>query len=257
MNRRQLAFIILFNAIISLVIALIVVWAVEARRPDPEALAILATPAVALPVSQPATVVESNPAPNNSVPTATPEVVETPAATLDVGETEVYTVQTGDSLSSIADRFQVPINTLVQINELPNPDYVFVGQRLLIPTDPGGATAPAAPTAAPDNEPITQGVLLSVVEAPGDLLAEAVQIVNDNDRVVNLAGWILDREGGPSYTFGNLSLFAGNYIWLHTRAGEETSIALYWGRESAAWESGSVLRLRNPQGTQVSTFTVP
>lgn len=254
MNRRQLIFIILFNAIISLVIALIVVWAVEARRPDPEELAILSTPAVALPVSQPTAAVGPTVAAVDA-PTATAAVAVTPEATLDVGETDVYTVQTGDSLSSIADRFQVPVDTLVRINELPNPDYVFVGQRLLIPTAADGA-APT-PTAAPSNEPITQGIIISVVEGPGDLLAEAVQIVNDTNLVVNLDGWVLESEGGASYTFDNLPLFAGSYIWLHTRGGEATSIALYWGRESAAWGSGSRLRLRNPQGTEVSTFTIP
>ncbi len=254
MNRRQLIFIILFNAIISLMLALIVVWAVEARRPDPEELAILSTPAMALPVSQPTVVVDSGVA-SVDAPTAAAEVPPTPEPTLDVGETEVYTVQTGDSLSSIADRFRVPIDTLVRINELPNPDYVFVGQRLRIPTAAESAAPP--PTAAPSNEPITEGVIISVVEGPADLLAEAVQIVNDTDRVVNLAGWVLDSEGGPSYTFGDLPLFAGSYIWLHTRSGEATSIAIYWGRDSAAWGSGTRLRLRNPQGTEVSTFTIP
>ena len=39
MNRRQLAFVILLNALVSLVIAVLVVWVVELRRPDPEALA--------------------------------------------------------------------------------------------------------------------------------------------------------------------------------------------------------------------------
>jgi len=253
MNRRQLAFIILFNAIISLVIALIVVWAVEARRPDSEVLQILATPVLAAPATQPIAPTAANP----EAASTTAEPAATPAPTLPAGETEVYTVQAGDSLSSIADRFRVPIDTLVQINELPNPDYVFVGQRLLIPVGAGNDGSGASATATPGSEPITQGVIIRAVEGPGDLLAETVQIINDLNRVVNLAGWVLDQEGGPSYTFGNLSLFAGNYIWLHTRSGEDTSIAVFWNREEPAWHSGSVLRLRNPQGTVVSTFTVP
>ena len=39
MNRRQLAFVVIFNALISLAIAVAVVWVVELRRPDPETLA--------------------------------------------------------------------------------------------------------------------------------------------------------------------------------------------------------------------------
>ena len=44
MNRRQLAFLVLINAVVSLVIALGVVWAYEMRRPDPEELAAIYTP---------------------------------------------------------------------------------------------------------------------------------------------------------------------------------------------------------------------
>lgn len=255
MNRRQLLFIILFNAIISLVIVLIVVWAIESRRPDPEELAILATPVIVPVVTQPAVVTSDSS--NVDAATATPLPVATADAAVDIGETEVYVVQSGDSLSSIADRFRIALDTLVRINELPNPDYVFVGQRLLIPVGAGNDGSALVATATPGNEPITQGVIIRAVEGPGDLLAEAVQIVNDLNRVVNLADWILDQEGGPSYTFGNLQLFAGNYIWLHTRTGEDTSIAVYWDQESPAWRGGTVLRLRNPQGAVVSTFTVP
>jgi hypothetical protein len=47
MNRRQLALVIILNALISLTIAVTVVWVVEQRRPDPETLAALATPITA------------------------------------------------------------------------------------------------------------------------------------------------------------------------------------------------------------------
>lgn len=256
MNRRQLIFVILFNAIVSLVIVLVVVWAVEMRRPDPEELAIFYTPiAPAQPMAQ-STPVADNLDPAVNVPdTAAPPAAPTPAPTVDVGETETYIVQTGDSLSSIADRFRVPIDTLVRINELPNPDFVFVGQPLRIPQ--GGGDSATAPTSETAPAPITEGVLIRAIDAPGDLLAEAVQIVNDSDLAINLSGWTLERDGGPSYRFGNLPLFAGSFLWLHTRNGENTSIAIYWGREEAAWPSGSTLRLRNPQGTEVAMLVVP
>ena len=41
MNRRQLAFIVLVNGLVSLVIALGVVWVFEIRRPEAEQLALL------------------------------------------------------------------------------------------------------------------------------------------------------------------------------------------------------------------------
>lgn len=260
MNRRQLAFIILFNAIISLVIALVVVWAVEARRPDPEELAITDSPAVISVTTAPVVAIATA-TPDAGAPAAPTVVTEAPVtATRDFGETETYIVQTGDSLSSIADRFGVPIADLVELNGLPNPDFVFVGQSLQIPNGEGGGAGNAAPTAETNPEspaPITTGVLISALEAPGNLPAETVQITNDSNLVINLNGWTLAQENGPTYTFDNVSLFPGNYIWLHTTAGEDTTIARYWNRDAAAWTSGAVLRLRNPEGTEVATFTVP
>jgi len=40
MNRRQLGFVILLNAIFTVLISSCVFWIVESRRPDPEELAI-------------------------------------------------------------------------------------------------------------------------------------------------------------------------------------------------------------------------
>jgi len=53
-----------------------------------------------------------------------------------------YTVQAGDNLSNIADRYDVDIDTLVwangQLEE--DPDYLVVGQTLLIPRSPACST---------------------------------------------------------------------------------------------------------------------
>jgi hypothetical protein len=60
-----------------------------------------------------------------------------------------YTVQSGDTLSAIALRFDVADwRTIQALNNLANPDSLEVGQQLLMPGDCG--TAPtAAPTTAP------------------------------------------------------------------------------------------------------------
>ena len=86
MNRRPLAFIIMLNALISLVIALAVVWAAELRRPDPEALAALATP-IAAPVTAststatPAITAQPRPGPAPPAP-PTPTGQRSPTAAL-------------------------------------------------------------------------------------------------------------------------------------------------------------------------------
>jgi LysM repeat protein len=45
----------------------------------------------------------------------------------------VYTVQPGDTLSEIAQRFSTTVDVLVEANNIENPDLIFPGQRLQIP----------------------------------------------------------------------------------------------------------------------------
>ena len=50
-----------------------------------------------------------------------------------------YTVQTGDTLFSIASRFGTTVEALVEANNITNPDLIRVGQVLTIPeTGAGG-----------------------------------------------------------------------------------------------------------------------
>ena len=44
-----------------------------------------------------------------------------------------YIVEEGDTLFGIALKFNVPLQTLIEINNLPNPDYIDVGQTIEIP----------------------------------------------------------------------------------------------------------------------------
>ncbi len=78
------------------------------------------------------------------VPTAVPE------PTL-----QIYVVQSGDTMSRIANRFGVPLAVLCDVNKanIPNCDKVVVGANVIIPavaptTVPGASTSPA-PAASP------------------------------------------------------------------------------------------------------------
>lgn len=276
MNRRQLVFIIFFNALVSLVVALLVVWAVEARRPDPEQLAIGNPQPVGQPVSSGVagtgnnTAAEVPAAPtNNSEPAPTVAAVNDPAGTpsdttapaepTPIGEQEVYIVTAGDSLSSIADRFGIGVSTIVEVNKLTDPNFVFSGQRLVIPVsgESGDNSVTAPPTATPAPAQAVQGIAIRAVAAPGDLLTEAVQIVNDGDGAVNLTGWQLVSGGGAVYTFTDLSLFPGNYVWVHSGSGDDTSIARYWRQPGAVWSNGVEVQLRNGGGEVIARYTIP
>src|SRR5687768_8042620 len=59
----------------------------------------------------------------------------------------IYIVQPGDTLSRIAQRFGVPMATIMAANGISNPNLIFSGQRLTIP-GPGTGPGPA-PTQPP------------------------------------------------------------------------------------------------------------
>jgi LysM repeat protein len=255
MNRRQLAFVILLNALISLVVALAVVWVVELRRPDPEVLAAIYTPVAApvaatfTPTPAVAAVAEAPPPADSTQATPAPQTQAT------TGEETIYVIQVGDSLSSVADRFGLSIAALVEANDLDNPDFVFVGQRLLIPNGAGEIAATASPTPLPAAAP--GRLRISTVSSTGDLATESIAVNNDSDLAVNLQGWRLEQEGGPAYTFGNVLLFPGSGIQVFTGAGTDNSVAVYWNQAAPLWQPGSVARLLDPQGAEVARLPVP
>jgi LasA protease len=56
------------------------------------------------------------------------------AAATPSGVQESYTVQPGDTLGSIADRFGIPVEDLMRLNGLTDPNWLSVGQVLLLPS---------------------------------------------------------------------------------------------------------------------------
>jgi LysM repeat protein len=60
-----------------------------------------------------------------------------------------YVIQPGDTLLRIAARFGVTVNSIIQVNNLANPNLIYAGQTLIIPGLPGsvgqGETPPEPP----------------------------------------------------------------------------------------------------------------
>jgi LysM repeat protein len=56
-----------------------------------------------------------------------------PLVSLSVAASSEHTVQPGDTLSEIAQRYGVPLETLRQANDIENPDLIRAGERVLIP----------------------------------------------------------------------------------------------------------------------------
>ncbi len=62
---------------------------------------------------------------------------------------DVYVVQHGDTIYQIARRLDVSPDALIKLNQLANPQLIFPGQILRIPTEKGGAPPAVPPPAVP------------------------------------------------------------------------------------------------------------
>ncbi len=86
-------------------------------------------------------------------PLTTPPTSTTVPATTTTGPAQYYEVQPGDSLSVIAQRFQVRLEDLIVLNGITNPDQIQAGQKLRIPPPTVLVTVPEAPTTSSDQVP--------------------------------------------------------------------------------------------------------
>jgi LysM repeat protein len=121
-----------------------------------------------------------------TVATATPWATPPPVVYVEGGEEGgsgparpaggTYTVQTGDTLYDIAQRFGVSVDDLMAANEITDPASLSIGQKLVIP----GQEAGGAPeeTASPEAE---------AAAATPTTTAEGVYIVQEGDYPSSIA----------------------------------------------------------------------
>lgn len=250
--RRMLPFLLL-NVLVSAMTMLAILYWWENRSP---AEAIVTEETAVIP-----TIPLATSAPVGAAATDTPE----PEA--DDGPI-IHVVQAGDTLGNLSTFYDVPLDDLMTANGLTNPNLLSIGQELTIPIG-GLATATPPPTAAPvevlptpiPTEAFVTGevkVIITAVTGAGNLTEEAVQIANYGSSQIALQGWELSDEDGHLFEFGQITLFGdGAAIQIHTEAGQNGPADQYWGLETAVWESGEQVFLRDAAGEVQSTFIVP
>ena len=160
----------------------------------------------------------------------------------------VYTVREGDNLGAIAAHFGVSVEALQALNHLEPDAPLAVGQALLIPGKPPTPTAVA----------LSQGDLsIGGVLGAGLLEDEHVIIVYHGKGSLSLEGWQLDDGGKHVYTFPALSLEPDGAVQVWTKGGLDTVVDLYWGLDTAVWQPGKTVYLRNPQGQIIAQYPIP
>ena len=191
--------------------------------------------------------------------------------------TEPYRVQAGDSLGQIANKFDISVADLLAVNNLEDPDQLFVGQIILIPLGPLPTNTPFIPTATitptvtptlrfsptpsrtPTRTPNQADPVIRIerVLGAGDYLTERVQIQHAGGRDVLLFGWKLVSDSGAQFSFPQLILREGGQVTIHTRSGQDSVSDLYWGQPAAVWRRGEQVRLVDVNGETVDTFLIP
>ena len=262
MSFRQMLPFLLLNIIVSAVVVLsILFW--WSNRAGEAAVAGSASPTAALPAGVLATPNIAAP-PSGTVP---PEAAGASADTAAGDAPVVHVVQSGDTLNRISQQYDVSVEDIMAANGLTDPNIISVGQQLTIPV--GGLPTPTVPApteiaALPSPIPtaaVTAGqgeIAIAGITDPGALDTEAVQIVNNGAELQSLLGWTVRDEDNNAYTFGDVSIFGeGAGILLHSRAGTNSPLELFWGLEEPAWRSGETLTLWDAAEQVVTTYIVP
>jgi LysM repeat protein len=253
--RRLLAFIML-NVVISATVVLAILYLWDSRQPEAET------------TSEQAVIVPTAPTISSASQAALDPTVETEIEEEGESGPPMYTVQAGDTLGKISREFDVSIDDIMVANNMDNPNFLQVGQQLLIPVG-GIPTATPVPTNTPSPilspTPISAelpvegeaNVEISDVVGVGDVEEEAVSIVNSGSRPIALLGWRLSDADGRTYTFGQVTLFGeGAAIVVHSGDGQEGPADLYWGFDEAIWEPGETITLVDAEGTVRATYVV-
>jgi LysM repeat protein len=100
------------------------------------------------------------------------------------GPEQAYAVQPGDTLSQIAERFGTPVGALAQANGIEDPNLIFAGQTLRVPTE------------LPANLPYTGGpppsslVQETYLVQPGDTLSQIAERFGTSAKAIAQANGI-------------------------------------------------------------------
>lgn len=103
----------------------------------------------------------------------------------------------------------------------------------------------------------TSGIQIVNVTGAGDLQSEEAVIRNFGE-TVNLSGWSLSDSDGNVFTFPeDRRVFSDAPLSIISRDGQDSPVIIHWGLDSAIYESGETLILRDDAGDVISTYQIP
>jgi hypothetical protein len=126
-------------------------------------------------------------------------------------------------------------------------------------TDPSGSVDDVLPTSQPTLTFMEEDIQITIrsVVGAGNLEMENVQILNESEGAVNLNGWQLQNGRGAHFTFPAMILNQNGAVEVHSKAGTNTVIELYWQSDTPIWQPGDTVTLVDIDGTVQATYQIP
>jgi LysM repeat protein len=154
----------------------------------------------------------------------------------------IHIVQWGENLTMIARRYGVTTTAIVQANGLANPNYIYAGQSLIIPT--GGAPAPPPPPGGTTTYVVKPGDTLSAIAACyGTTVNELVALNGLWNPNLIYVGQVLKVPGGAPPIEPPVEPPEACIYWV--KPGDTlTRIALQYG--TTVWAIAIANNLANP-----------
>jgi len=273
---KRLFYIILLNVLISGITVIVVLQVWQRNHPT---LPAGSTPVVIIVTPTGADASQNPDLPGTKPPTDTGVLVIGTIQVTPTARMLVYQVKEGDSLGALAIQFNLSVEDLLIANNLTDPDSLYAGQIIYIPTAPlpKVTDTPTVPTVVASRTPrpsatptfgptITSTatepgqepqVVIGTVIGAGDLDIEHVVLNRTGNGDLSLSGWRLEDGAGKEYLFPRLTLYKGGTINLYTRTGQDSVADLFWGLSSPIWRTGKLISLFDAQDNLRATYTVP
>ena len=140
-----------------------------------------------------------------------------------VANADTVTVKAGDTVSELAQKYNTTVNTIQQLNNLSNPNLIFVGQQLKVNNDNNGQAvaqqnannnAQAAQQQATSQNTQAQASTQQAAQQQSASQNTQVQASNNSNYSSNVSGsdaaakaWIAQHESSNNYNARN-----GQYI---------------------------------------------
>lgn len=160
------------------------------------------------------------------------------AATTAVANADTVTVQAGDTVSEIADKYNTTVEEIQNLNQLENVNLIYVGEELVVNTNGQAATtasseAPAATATVSSQAPVQQAPVQQAPAQQQVASAPAQQATSQQTYTAPAAAsadeasareFIAARESGGSYSAAN-GQYYGKYQLSRSYLGGDLSAA--------------------------------